>query len=48
MFWWGTVPAPTLGSHIEIAWRSTADGSMVRYDLVSALTRPGRVSTIGP
>ncbi len=47
MFWCGTVPAPTVGSHIEVAWRSTALGSSVRYDLVSALTRPGSVSRIG-
>jgi hypothetical protein len=47
MFWWVTVPAPTLGSHIEIARLNRRAGSRVRYDLVSADTLPGEVASIG-
>ena len=47
MFWWVTVPMPMLGSHIDAARLSIRPGSRYRYDLVSAPTLPGLVSSSG-
>ncbi len=40
MVWWVTVPRPIDGSQSDAARLSNRPGSRVRYDFVSALTRP--------